>query len=321
MGRPHDEVTGQRVARGMRVLFVAAPLLGHVFPLVPLASALRAAGHEVLVATGGDALSVRDSGVEVADVAAGIGFGRIAAATALRHPLELRSQLTGGEDLRFPSRLFAAVNARMAGPLLAAARRWQPDLVVHEPFAVAGALAAAELSVPAVVHEVSLFDGAELAAAALARTPWPAADPVAVLRIAPPSLMATGDAWPPGPPGSPARRRVAAGQRPHRGLGALPRVLPTCAAVVHHGGAGTLFGALAAGIPQLVEPGAGDRPRHARLIARRGAGLAATDVTADLLTRLVTDPALATAAREVSAEVAAMPAPARLVARLETLVG
>ncbi|QTR03458.1 DUF1205 domain-containing protein, partial [Saccharothrix algeriensis] len=346
MGRPHDEVTGQRVARGMRVLFVAAPLLGHVFPMVPLASALRAAGHEVLVATGGDALSVRDSGVEVADVAAGIGFGRIAAAIALRHPLELRSQLAGGEDLRFPSRLFAAVNARMAGPLLAAARRWQPDLVVHEPFAVAGALAAAELSVPAVVHEVSLFDGAELAAAALARTPWPAADPVAVLRIAPPSLMATGDAWPlravphgdgpvpqwlsarPRRPrvlvsrstvGGPGGHRLMASAvavadrvdaesvlvRPGRRLvGAslpdnartvdwvpFPRAPPPGAAGGPPGGAGTLFGALAAGIPQLVEPGAGDRARHARLIARRGAGLAATDVTADLLTRLVTDPA------------------------------
>lgn len=361
----------------MKVLFVSAPLLGHVFPMVPLARALRAAGHEVLVATGGDALAVRDSGVEVADVAAGVRFGRIAATTALRHPLALRSEVAGEADLRFPSRLFAAVNARMADDLLAVARRWAPDLVVHEPFAVAGAVAATELSVPAVVHEMSLFDGAELAAATLARTPWTVAGPAAVLRIAPPSLMDRGHAWPlravphsgdgpvpewllarPERPrvlvsrstvGGPGGHRLMAAvvavadrvdaevvlARPGRRLAGrplpgnvravdwvpFPRVLPTCSAVIHHGGAGTLFAALAAGIPQLVEPGAGDRARHARLIARRGAGLAATDVTAELLTRLLTDPALTTAAHEVRDEMATMPAPADLVPRLEGLVG
>ena len=53
----------------MRVLVVAAPLLGHVFPLMPLALALRDNGHEVVVATGGEALRVSDSGLPVEDVA------------------------------------------------------------------------------------------------------------------------------------------------------------------------------------------------------------------------------------------------------------
>ena len=35
----------------MRVLITSAPMHGHLFPLVPLAWALRAAGHEVLVAS------------------------------------------------------------------------------------------------------------------------------------------------------------------------------------------------------------------------------------------------------------------------------
>ena len=34
---------------GMKVLVVAAPLVGHLGPLLPLASALRAAGHDVLL--------------------------------------------------------------------------------------------------------------------------------------------------------------------------------------------------------------------------------------------------------------------------------
>jgi UDP:flavonoid glycosyltransferase YjiC (YdhE family) len=92
-------------------------------------------------------------------------------------------------------------------------------------------------------------------------------------------------------------------------------VLPHVAGVVHHGGAGTVMAALAAGVPQVVVPGAGDRTVHARLVADRGAGLAvpASDITAGTLERLVTDPGLGAAAREVAAEIAAMPAPGELV--------
>jgi UDP:flavonoid glycosyltransferase YjiC (YdhE family) len=73
--------------------------------------------------------------------------------------------------------------------------------------------------------------------------------------------------------------------------------------------------ALAAGVPQVVVPGAGDRTVHARLVAARGAGLAvpAREITAETLARLVTDPSLADAARQVAAEIAAMPAPEDLV--------
>ena len=54
---------GERV----RVLIVSAPMLGHVFPLVPLGRALAEAGHDVLVATAAEALRVRESGLAVHD--------------------------------------------------------------------------------------------------------------------------------------------------------------------------------------------------------------------------------------------------------------
>jgi UDP:flavonoid glycosyltransferase YjiC (YdhE family) len=99
-------------------------------------------------------------------------------------------------------------------------------------------------------------------------------------------------------------------------------VLPRVAGIVHHGGAGTVMSALVAGVPQIVVPGAGDRTRHARLIAERGAGLsvALDELTSASLEQLATDPALRATAGEVAAEIAAMPAPSAVVDELVATV-
>jgi UDP:flavonoid glycosyltransferase YjiC (YdhE family) len=113
--------------------------------------------------------------------------------------------------------------------------------------------------------------------------------------------------------------RVASGPLPPnvRTTDFLPfaEVFPAAAGVVHHGGAGTLLTALAAGVPQLVVPGVGDRTVNAELLTRSGAGLAmpAKRITTRDLERLATDDSLAAAARRLAAEMAAMPAPADLV--------
>ena len=108
-----------------------------------------------------------------------------------------------------------------------------------------------------------------------------------------------------------------------RSVGRIPldRALRHAAAFVHHSGAGSVLGGLAAGVPQLTTPGAGDRRHNAQLLAKRGAGLAveAKAITAADLHRLLTDDALRTAARQVAAEIAAMPAPGEVVATLEDL--
>ena len=103
----------------------------------------------------------------------------------------------------------------------------------------------------------------------------------------------------------------------------FPEVFPAAAGVVHHGGAGTVLTALAAGLPQLVVRGAGDRRVNADLVAARGAGLAADldELRRPLLDRLVNDPGLRTSAAEVAAEMAAMPHPAELVPHLAALAG
>nr|BFE74526.1 hypothetical protein GCM10020092_078270 [Actinoplanes digitatis] len=102
----------------------------------------------------------------------------------------------------------------------------------------------------------------------------------------------------------------------------LPAALAVSTAIVHHGGAGSTLAALHAGVPQLVVRGAGDRRHNADLVAARGADLAVDDreISTAVLDRLLNDAALAQAARQVSAEVAAMPDPADLVPRLIGLV-
>jgi UDP:flavonoid glycosyltransferase YjiC (YdhE family) len=371
----------------VRVLVVSAPLLGHLLPIVPLARALAAGGHEVLLASGGDALTGPDPGLPTADVAPGFRFDRIARRIMLRHPLIARAELAGTGGTRGVSLLFGAVNDELADGVVALADRWSPDLVVYEPLAAAGALAAARLGVPAVRHENSLFDGAELVRGTASRLvatfrrhgvdTLPA--DAAVLAVAPPSVVGGRTGWPlrcvpysgagtlpdwlrerpgrprivvsrstvPGPGGGGLMDAVVAAAdavdaefvlvRPDRSgtrRDTLPAnvrtvdwvpladLLPTCAGVVHHGGAGTVLGALASGVPQLVVPGPGDRRHNAQLIADRGAGLArsAKAITAADLTRLVTDPEIAAVATQVREEIAAMPAPERLVDRLESLV-
>lgn len=73
------------------------------------------------------------------------------------------------------------------------------------------------------------------------------------------------------------------------GSGPLPhaRLLPRCAAVVHHGGAGTLLTATRARRPQVLLPMVADQHLHAALVARHGLGTAVArrGLTADRLAR------------------------------------
>ena len=51
------------------------------------------------------------------------------------------------------------------------------------------------------------------------------------------------------------------------------RIFPLCAAVIHHGGIGTIAQCLRAGVPSLVVPGGMDQPFNAAHVAQRKAGL------------------------------------------------
>jgi MGT family glycosyltransferase len=102
-------------------------------------------------------------------------------------------------------------------------------------------------------------------------------------------------------------------------------VLPTCAAVVSHGGSGTVIGALAAGLPQVLLPMGADQPHNAERCAALGAGIvldavrAAPAAIAAAVRAVLDDPRYAAAAARVRAEAAALPPPEQAVRLLERL--
>ncbi len=111
------------------------------------------------------------------------------------------------------------------------------------------------------------------------------------------------------------------------GVLALPFVpqallLPHCRAVVSHAGAGTMFGALCHGLPQLCLPQGTDQPAQTTAVLRAGAGLALWpgEVTAqgvrDAVERLLGEPEFAAAAGALQDQIAAMPDPDVVLAGL-----
>ena len=88
-------------------------------------------------------------------------------------------------------------------------------------------------------------------------------------------------------------------------------VLPKSNAVLCHGGSGTVLGALAAGVPMVVTPLFADQPANARSVEASGAGIAVIDGTADAvreaLQKVLSDPTYRSKARQIAAEIAALP--------------
>ncbi|GAA2777110.1 salmochelin biosynthesis C-glycosyltransferase IroB [Saccharopolyspora taberi] len=101
----------------------------------------------------------------------------------------------------------------------------------------------------------------------------------------------------------------------------LSELLPTCTALIHHGGGGTAMSALAAGVTHLVLPDGVDRGDNARALHDRGVAVSTELARVDrqLVEHVVRDAGLRTAAAEVRAEIDAMPPPAAIVPELAEL--
>ncbi|MEP7088909.1 MAG: glycosyltransferase [Nocardioidaceae bacterium] len=135
----------------MRVLFSSTSDHGHVLPMVPLARAFVAAGHEVLWATGAHAHHlVAGAGVRTAP--AGLTG---AALRAAKQALGATASTLAPQDraaFMFPHMFGATFAPAMLEDLLAIAEQWRPDLLVHEQAELASPIVGAVLGRPSVTH-------------------------------------------------------------------------------------------------------------------------------------------------------------------------
>ncbi|GAA2898806.1 DUF1205 domain-containing protein [Streptosporangium fragile] len=107
----------------------------------------------------------------------------------------------------------------------------------------------------------------------------------------------------------------------------LNELLPSCSAIVHQGGTGTMQTALSHGIPQVLLPGdLWDTMLKAERLQASGAGLYVPDIERfqahelrDMLVRVLDDPSFARSAATLRTRMLGTPAPGAIVPSLEKL--
>ncbi len=383
----------------MRIVLAANPGYGHVLPLLPLAVAARASGHDVRF-LGGESL---------APVVERHGFALYPAGPPdLGAVMRLVPESTGHTGRRHAALIWGrgfagAVAPETARGLLALAATFPPDLVVHEDSEQGSWIAAERLGIPHVALQVTawrssglrLSDGplGELRAALdlpadpglgrwhrngfLATRPSVLHDPddplpTTAVELRPVALdEAADDPEPPLPRKAPGRFRVAVtlgtvlpgrGQAidglvaalrdlgveivatvgPGVDLAGVPpdddgplvrivpyapmsRLLPTCDALVFHGGSGTMMAALTEAVPMVLLPAAADQHENAARCVAAGVGIAidpserSPEAVADAARRLLGASPFHVAARAVRDDLLQMPPPEQLLPRLEAL--
>ncbi|MFD8338130.1 nucleotide disphospho-sugar-binding domain-containing protein [Streptomyces solisilvae] len=144
----------------MRVLFTTWASGAHLVPMVPLARALLEAGHQVRVAVpSACAAAVARAGLVPVQICA-LPMAVVRAPDAARRPRGVwptdwpvrPAALTPEQHgvLRACGDRQVRIAEAMAQGLVAFARCWQPEVVVHDASAYAGTVAAGALGVPAV---------------------------------------------------------------------------------------------------------------------------------------------------------------------------
>lgn len=376
----------------MRLLFTSVGAYGHLYPVIPVALAAQAAGHDVTVAT--HELfhpTLKSAGLNA--VAAGLtveeAFGMVVA--SLDGPPESEA------DVAIPA-LTHLLPERTIADLEPGLRAGSWDLVVHEAGNPGAGIAALAAGVPSATMALGRMpDGplwdrvySELAKlAAMHGTPVRNARTLdrPYLDMCPPSFQAPGAvesidthilmrprSW--NPPGElpsvvldrdPGRPLVyltlgTTGVFAHPGvlrqmidalggipvdalmssgpavqaesLGGLPEnvtlvdwvpqadLMPHVDVAVHHAGSGTLFSALANGVPQVLLPQGADQFANAAWLADAGAArqILPAEITpstiAEAIRAVLGDERARTAARGLQREIALMPSPEESIERL-----
>jgi len=125
----------------------AVPAVGHILPLLDLAGALRAAGHDVLFATHQDRHTlIEDAGLPA--VAAGMSHTAMVQERLRRWPETISQPAT-----KWAGRMWTEI---MAPSTLRDLRRiigeWSPHVVMHDEGDYGAPVAAAEVGIPWITH-------------------------------------------------------------------------------------------------------------------------------------------------------------------------
>jgi UDP:flavonoid glycosyltransferase YjiC (YdhE family) len=385
----------------MRFLITMPPLCGHLFPIVPLAWALRSAGHDVLVATPQNFTgTIAEAGLPVADgVLPEIGFQQFMLHDRKGDPIP--QPRDPAERRASSGRAWGRLSAYTLDGVKSIVEGWKPDVIIADRTDYAGPMVAAHYGLPWIEHGWGVSDVVEYRPAAAAELA-PELErlgldgipsPNLVLESGPRSMVpdegsgrgldrvlmrfvpycnrAVVPPWAMAEHDKPricvtlgsilpshGRRDFAGGmahlmeELPKRtgaevivavddevaerwkplpegvlaaGWMALPSVLPACDLVVHHGGPGSMFAGLVAGLPQLVLPQTGDQFANADRIASLGAALQLVRERVDgpevveACAELLSDPLYRKRAEELGRENATQPSPNEVVPVLERI--
>ncbi|GLZ36624.1 nucleotide disphospho-sugar-binding domain-containing protein [Actinokineospora sp. NBRC 105648] len=183
----------------MRVLLASVSVPSHLLPMVPLADALRAAGHEVLLACQPDLVPHAESAGLLTAV---VGSEQLEADRRQRMARVAKQQAPGGTWQPTWEQLAERWRQRVAGVVddyVEVGRWWRPDLIVADPLEFTARVLAGVLRVPVVVHrwgpETMSTDAVGPARAALADIcarlglPDGLPAPAAILDPCPPGLQ------------------------------------------------------------------------------------------------------------------------------------
>ncbi|MFI5754684.1 nucleotide disphospho-sugar-binding domain-containing protein [Streptomyces sp. NPDC051569] len=385
----------------MRVLMIPSPSATHFMPMVPLAWAIRAAGHDILVAGQPDVLpAVGQAGLNAVRVGerAGINDSVLELTRPGLRPLQWMGRWTPEIMSVFPP-VWQRHSEDVLPAYLKLATAYRPDLILADVSECNALIVGAALGIPVAHHRYGvdpvsepvrtgarialrgLYEGLglrDLPEASVILDPCPAGlqlpglAPAIPLRYVPYNGNGVLPEWLRDEGAArPVKRRVAVSlgshtlsangvpllrnvlrafdglrdmevlatvdERHREELGPVPRavrliepvplhlLLPTCDAVVHHGGNGTGMTSTCAGLPQLALPQIADTFGYGDQLASSGAGITLDDAPRQddprqlrkALEAVLEDPSYGQAARRLARAVADMPAPSAVVGELE----
>jgi hypothetical protein len=132
----------------VKIMFASLGAYGHLYPMMPLALAGAAAGHETVIAAGPPFL------------------GRLPLPTVLGYPPELeldwaiqeaRRRHPDLHDQEFSMAMFADVTAESVAPtMIKQCEQLRPDLVIYEGMDTGAGVAASVLGIPAAAYAIAL---------------------------------------------------------------------------------------------------------------------------------------------------------------------